>query len=110
MASNGIISLMKKAITLGAGEVEIDREAVKKVFLDVLEERMTREAADRWAYSLIQRADSGDLAFVPPEERAKIWAGLMFLYGIDTLKAPGEYLHTKTDIRSALSAKLGDEI
>ncbi len=31
----------------------------------------------------------------------------MYLYGIDTMEAPGQYLHTEEDIRSAMAATLG---
>jgi hypothetical protein len=32
----------------------------------------------------------------------------MYLYGVDTMKAPGEYLHSENDIRAAMNAKLGE--
>ena len=31
----------------------------------------------------------------------------MYLYEIDTMEAPEQYLHTEEDIRSAMAAKLG---
>ena len=40
-------------------------------------------------------------------ERERIWTGVMYLYGIDTKKAPDVYLHSNDDIREAMMAKLG---
>jgi hypothetical protein len=34
----------------------------------------------------------------------------MYLYGVDTMKAPGEYLHSDNDISAAMSAKVGEAI
>lgn len=87
--------------------MEVSLDTVRKVFLDVLNSQMTREAADRWAYSVVQDSEAGTLSFVPPEQKARIWAGVMYLYGIDALEAPGEYLHTDEDIRSAMDSKVG---
>lgn len=87
--------------------MEVTLDAVRSVFLDVLEGRMTREAADRWAYSVVSASDSGTLSFVPPEEKRRIWEGVMYLYGVDMMEAPGEYLHTEEDIREAMEKKVG---
>lgn len=87
--------------------MEVNLNDVKKVFLDVLEGRMTREAADCWAYSVVKESESGVLTFEPPEEKTRIWDGVMYLYGIDIMDAPGEYLHTEEDIRAAMKAKIG---
>lgn len=88
--------------------MKLDLETVRGVFHDVLAGRMTREAADRWAFSVVQREDAGSVTYVPPADRERIWAGVMYLYGLDTLEAPGEYLHSDEDIRAALKAKVGD--
>lgn len=89
--------------------MDITIEAVRAVFHDVLHGYMTREAADRWAYSLIQESDAGTLTFIPTEEKSRIWAGIMYLYGIDIMETPGEYLHTEEDIRIAMQKKLGNK-
>jgi len=88
--------------------VEIDLESVRSVFREVLAGRMTREAADRWAYGLVQQSETGSLIFVPDSEKKRIWDGIMYLYGVDSMEAPGEYLHTDEDIRAAMQAKVGD--
>lgn len=87
--------------------MEIDLETVRRVFCDVLDGRMTREAADRWAYGVMQQSEAGSLTYSPATAKDRIWEGVMYLYGIDTMEAPGQYLHTEEDIRAAMVAKLG---
>ncbi|MFN8985832.1 MAG: hypothetical protein ACK5VR_05925 [Burkholderiales bacterium] len=86
--------------------MEISLETVRSVFRDVLERRMTREAADRWAYDMMQQEEGGSLNYSPLSEKDRIWDGVMYLYGIDTMVAPGEYLHSEEDIRRAME-KMG---
>lgn len=88
--------------------MEIDLESVRGVFREVLAGRMTREAADRWAFGLIQQSETGTVIFVPELERKRIWDGIMYLYGIDSMEEPGKYLHTDEDIRAAMQAKIGE--
>lgn len=87
--------------------MEIDLESVRGVFREVLAGRMTREAADRWAYGLVQQSETGSLIFVPESEKKRIWDGIMYLYGVDSIEEPGEYLHTDEDIRAAMQSKVG---
>jgi hypothetical protein len=87
--------------------VEIDLEAVRVVFCDVLGGRMTREAADRWAWGVMQLSEAGSLTFSPVNAKSRIWEGVMYLYGIDMMDGPaGQYIFTEEDIRSAMAAKL----
>ena len=88
--------------------MEISLKEVKKVFLDVLEDRMTREEADRWAYAVVCASESGSLMFSPQADTERIWEGIMYLYGIDIMEHPHEYLHTKEDIRIAMKEKVGE--
>jgi hypothetical protein len=39
----------------------------------------------------------------PVNAKDRIWEGVMYLYGIDTMEAPEQYLHTEDDIRSAMA-------
>jgi hypothetical protein len=92
--------------------MEVDLQAVCRVFEDVLNGSMLREQADRWAYAVVQEEETGVVTYSPPFERERIWAGVMYLYGINTMKAPNEYLHSNDDIREAMMAILcggGDE-
>jgi hypothetical protein len=86
--------------------MEVDVGAVRLVFEDVLSGRMSREQADRWAYAVMQEEETGIVTYAPPSERERIWAGVMYLYGIDAMKAPGAYLHSSDDIREAMVANL----
>jgi hypothetical protein len=89
--------------------MHIDLQTVCQVFLDVLNGAMSREQADRWAFAVVvQEEEAGVVTHSPPLERERIWAGVMYLYGVDTMKAPGEYLHSDDDIRAAMNAKLGE--
>jgi hypothetical protein len=93
--------------------MEVDLQAVCRVFEDVLNGSMLREQADRWAYAVVQEEETGVVTYSPPVERERIWAGVMYLYGINTMKAPNEYLHSNDDIREAMMAILcggGDEL
>jgi hypothetical protein len=87
--------------------MEVDLQAVRRVFEDVLNGRMAREQADRWAYAVVQAEETSVVAYLPPRDRERIWAGVMYLYGIDTMKAPNAYLHSDEDIREAMTASLG---
>jgi hypothetical protein len=90
--------------------MHVDLQTVRRVFEDVLSGAMSREQADRWAYAvLVQEEEAGVVTHSPPGERERIWAGVMYLYGVDTMKAPGEYLHSDDDISAAMNAKL-DEV
>jgi len=86
--------------------LHVDLQAVCRVFEDVLSGAMSREQADRWAYAVVQEEEAGVVTYSPAGERERIWAGVMYLYGLDTMKAPGEYLHSDNDIRAAMNAKL----
>ncbi len=69
-------------------------KTVRRVFEDVLSGAMSREQADRWAFAVVQQEEAGVATYAPARDRERIWAGVMYLYGVDTMKAPGEYLHS----------------
>jgi hypothetical protein len=86
--------------------MEIDLQAVRRVFEDVLNGRMSREQADRWAYAVVKEEETGVVTYSPAYERDRIWAGVMYLYGVDAMMAPKAYLHSDDDIREAMTASL----
>jgi hypothetical protein len=93
--------------------MEVDLQAVRRVFEDVLNGRMSREQADRWAYAVVMEEETGIVKYSPSRARERIWAGVMYLYGIDAMKAPNAYLHSDEDIRDAMVASLdgvGDKL
>ena len=87
--------------------MEVDLQAVRRVFEAVLNGGMLREQADRWAHAVVQEEETGVVTYSPPRERERIWAGVMYLYGIDTMTAPNAYLHTDDDIRRGMMASIG---
>jgi len=87
--------------------MEVDLLTIRRMFEDVLSGHITRERADRWAHMVMQKEEAGVLKYVPPGDRESIWAGVMYLYGVDTRKGPNEYLHTNDDVMTAMQAKLG---
>ena len=88
--------------------MEIDLQAVRRVFEDVLSGCMLRERADRWAHAVVQEEETGVVTYSPPRARERIWAGVMYLYGIDAMTAPGVYLHTDEDIRKGMMECIGE--
>ena len=86
--------------------MELDLLTIRRMFEDVLSGHITRERADRWAYSIVQKEEAGVLKYSPPGCRERIWAGVMYLYGVDTRKGPNEYLHTDADVVTAMKVKL----
>jgi hypothetical protein len=86
--------------------MEIDLQAVRRVFEDLLNGRMSREQADRWAYAVVSEEETGVVTYTPAYERDRIWAGVMYLYGVDAMTAPNAYLHSDDDIREAMTANL----
>ena len=90
--------------------MHVDLQTVCRVFENVLNGSMSREQADRWAYAVVQEEETGIVTYSPLHERDRIWAGVMYLYGVDTMKAQGEYLHSDSDISEAMNAKLGEAV
>ena len=72
---------------------------LKKVFLDVIEEKKTFEEASSWAYERIQENEVGKLELDSSEDRSKIFSGLTYLLGVDLLESPGEYFHSIQNVR-----------
>lgn len=90
--------------------MEIDLKTVYRVFGDVLDGRMTRESADRWAYGLLQQFEAGSLTYSPAADEKRIWDGIMYIYGIDIMESPGKYLHSNENIRKAMDYMLNDNL
>ncbi|MDR5758550.1 hypothetical protein [Caballeronia sp. LZ035] len=86
--------------------MEIDVQTVRHVFEEMLAGRISRQEADRWAYSVIQHEEAGNLIYSPPSDKDRIWSGVMYLYGVDLMESPDEYLHTDEDIKTAMKLTL----
>jgi hypothetical protein len=88
--------------------MHVDLQTICRMFENVLNGSISREQADRWAHAVVQQEETGVMTYSPPQERDRIWAGVMYLYGVDTMKSPGIYLHSDADISAAMNAKLGE--
>ncbi|WP_439542619.1 hypothetical protein [Hyphomicrobium sp.] len=90
--------------------MELNIEAVRRVFEDLLDGRISREEADKWARFVVQEEESGRTIYVPAQEKARIWRAVMYLNGVDLknflqgeiLTEVGTYLHSDEDIRETM--------
>lgn len=87
--------------------MKIDLQTVRQMFEDVLSGRISREEADVWAYSFVKEDEAENLIYVPDSDRERIFAGIMYLYGVDLKDSPNSYLHSESDIRKAMEECLG---
>lgn len=76
----------------------ITLQDIKQKFIELIEDRVSRDMADRWAYSMMKEHEKDQLQFYPRKDEKKIWEGIMFLYGIDLPDEPGKYLLSQDDI------------
>jgi len=73
-------------------------------FEGVLSRTLAREEADRWAQSMMDADDAGNLEILPVADRDRIWRGLTYLHGIDLPHPDGSgFLHSLEDIFEAYS-------
>lgn len=90
--------------------MELNIDAVREIFQNLLDGRMSREDADKWARFAIEEEESGRNKYVPSREKARIWRAIMYLNGIDlknflqgeTMAEVGTYLHSDKDIREMM--------
>lgn len=52
----------------------------------------SREDLARWAEERRKADDRRELTYEPPNEEERIWAGILYLIGVDAEVEPGEYL------------------
>lgn len=85
----------------------VDINTVLAVYKSLLNKTLTYTEADRWAWSMIEKLDSGMLSFFPPEEEGLIWELIHFLYGIDIpdLEDRNKAARTDNDIIDFLKDK-----
>lgn len=86
--------------------MNITLDEVKRIFISVIRERITREDADRWAFAIIKKMEANELIYLPPGDKEKILSGIMFLYGIDIRTTPTNYLHNTEDIKEIFINRL----
>ena len=90
--------------------MKISRKDVRAIFRAVLDGQMSRDAADRWAYSVVKEQEVGTLSYAPSSDEERIWGGVMYLYGIDLKHSPpGDFLDCHEAIKDAMRRTVGDE-
>lgn len=87
-----------------APSMQITLAHIAQRFDGLLSGTLTRDEVDRWAWSIMEADDFGNLVFSPPQDRDSIWRGLTYLYGVDMPAPAGDgFLHSLSDIREAYS-------
>lgn len=82
--------------------MQVTSDEVQELFGRLLRDELSREEADRWAHARITAFDEDRLVFLPDSDQDRIWASIQYIYGIDLMVSPGEYLHSSQDIKSKL--------
>lgn len=88
--------------------MQLSRSNIQKIFQDLIECRMSREDADRWAYARIRAFDADELSFHPKADEDLLWDAISYLYGIDLKVSPDEYLHSISEIRAEYQSRWKD--
>ncbi len=83
--------------------MEVTLDQVRSVFGDILQNRMTREEASVWAFSVISASDNDSLTLIPNEKKDKVWKGIVFLGGVDLIGISDGYLFNEEDIIFAMT-------
>lgn len=85
--------------------MEITIKEIQSIFVKLINEKIDREEADRWAYKRWQLYHSNSLKFIPISKREVILNALDYLYGIDIQDNPNEYLHSLKEIKEIFKDK-----
>ena len=78
---------------------------IKEIFTRLIDGNISREEADRWAYERIQASDSDSLEFDPVSDKLFLWSAVMYLFGVDMMISPGEYMHSLEDIKETFEER-----
>jgi hypothetical protein len=82
--------------------MRIHIQELKDVLRNVLDKKISREAASDWAFKLREAEDDNNLEYIPKDSEALIWDGIKFVEGIDLKDTPNTYLHNEFDIQMFL--------
>ncbi len=82
---------------------------IKEIFTRLINDEITRDTADRWAYERMQSFDANLLEFNPVSDEKLSWSAIEYLYGINTRISPNEYLHSMKEIKEAFEEKWNTE-
>lgn len=90
--------------------MNISRNDIRAIFLALLDGHMSRDAADRWARSVVKEQEAGTLIYVPASDEERIWNAVMFLYGVDLKHSPaGDFLDSEEAIKDAMRRTVGSD-
>lgn len=56
---------------------------------------------------MLQRHEAGTHRYSRLADNERIWAGVMYIYGVDTQEAPGNSLYSDSDICNAMASMMG---
>jgi len=85
--------------------MRLTKEDIQKTFTCLIDGRLSREEADRWAYQRMQAFDNKSLVFEPTVDESFLWDAIQYLYGIDTKVSSDEYMHSIEDIKETYKEK-----
>ena len=78
---------------------------VRLIFGKLIDGKISREEADRWAYEKVKAFDAGSLEFESVTDEQSLWNAIKYLYGIDTKISPFEYMHSIEEIKNEFIEK-----
>jgi hypothetical protein len=78
--------------------MEITAPEVSRIIQAVEAGELSRAEAENWAVARVEAFDRHELAFTPGTDEHRLWDALIFLAGIGLEVAPGNYLHSATDL------------
>ncbi|HRD54960.1 MAG TPA: hypothetical protein PLC42_01040 [Parachlamydiaceae bacterium] len=79
--------------------MEVTLHDIKQIYIDLINDKMSREDASNWAFLMMHQEDSGNLSYSPLEYKDRIWLIIKFLAKFDLQVEPGEYLYGKEDLQ-----------
>ena len=85
----------------------VTEQEIRKVVERLIKGEISREDADRWAFSCIEAFDVGGLEFLPKSKEEKIWSSIRYLHGVDTQISQGVYMHSIEDIKLEMDSLWG---
>jgi murein tripeptide amidase MpaA len=85
--------------------MQLKLDEINEIFEKLIDEKITREEADRWAYMRMQAFDLGQLEFIPAANEQILWSAIQYLYGIDMKVSPTEYMHPVEEIQEAFEER-----
>jgi len=79
---------------------------LQNIFNNLIENKITREEADEWAFKIYSELDStSKYSFSPARNERLIIDALQYLWGIDSIDENGKYLYSIEQIKNDFEAK-----